>query len=526
MKIFSARESWNNDASGSTHGFRSLLMFSAAAVVGLAAMPVAAEDGADQEAEVVAPAAIGAAAVVVQSPVTVPPAPRIPGAYPGGQRLTLGVTSGIRWLEDWSHLADPANRSGSVLEALRYIPLGREDVYLSIGGQVRYNYTYWSRLNLGTTANEHLSATQQRLRVVGDLQVGRNFRAFVELGDNQEFGEEFGTPPNRDRWDIQQAFVDVTVPLGASGQVTVRPGRFEMPLGGGRLMGMRDGVNVRYIYEGVRATWDNPGVVRVDAFSVEPVSYDGGAWDNETIDGRSLKGVYVSTPRGKFIPNVAVEAFYFDTERASARYVGQTAKDDRQSYGLRLWGRNGAWDYDVEGVYQGGDYGASDIAAWGLMFDGGYTLKTRWSPRLGLRANAFSGDADLSDAEVNTFAPPFPRTPLYADAGWFNMSNLVDLFPNVTIKPTSKLAIMTGFDVMWRENSADAIYAGPTNFPMVWPVGGDRYVGTTYNLQGEYVLNNNINFRLYYARFQAGDAVKKGGGDNSDYFGFWTDFRF
>ncbi len=79
---------------------------------------------------------------------------------------------------------------------------------------------------------------------------------------------------------------------------------------------------------------------------------------------------------------------------------------------------------------------------------------------------------------------------------------------------------------MWRETSADAVYAGPTNFPMVWPVGGDRYVGTTFNLLGEYVLNNNVNFRLYYARFQAGDAFKRGGGDSSDYFGFWTDFRF
>lgn len=469
--------------------------------------------------------AASAQAVPPASTAPAPPARRPPGAFPGGGRLPPGVIGGFRWMEDWSHLADPAKRTGSPLERLKYIPLGRDDVFLSLGGEVRYNYTYWSRINLGTTANEHLSTTQQRVRLTGDLQLGANVRAFVELGDNQEFGAEFATPPNRDRWDVQQAFVDLTLPMGDLGQLTVRPGRFEMPLGAGRLMGVRDGVNVRFIYQGVRATWDNPNI-RVDAFSVEPVTFTPGAWDNEGVPGASLNGAYVTLPRGKLIPNTAIDLFYFDTERARARFAGQIADEERKSLGGRLYGKAGAWDYDLEGVRQFGSFGASDIEAWSVMFDGGYTLSSTWKPRLGVRANAFSGDEDLDDGEINTFAPPFPRLPLYSDAGWFNFSNMIDLFPNVTVKPTSKLTVMTGVDFMWRESAQDGVYAGPTNFPLVWPEGGGRYVGRTFNLLGEYALNNNLGLRLYYARFEASDAVKAGGGDDSDYFGFWTDLRF
>jgi hypothetical protein len=44
-----------------------------------------------------------------------------------------------RWDEDYSSLADPAYRTDR-LDGLKYISLGFDGAYLSLGGQARYRY--------------------------------------------------------------------------------------------------------------------------------------------------------------------------------------------------------------------------------------------------------------------------------------------------------------------------------------------------------------------------------------------------
>ncbi|MET0364818.1 MAG: alginate export family protein, partial [Sphingobium sp.] len=167
---------------------------------------------------------------------------------PGGQTGPQGVPQANRWTENWS--AQPAD-DAPLLDKIRHIPIGDGGTYVSIGGEARAYYTDWRHSTLGLRAGDDNDPLALRLRLLADLHVGDNLRAYVELGDNREFGEQFASVNNRDKLDIYQAFVDVTVPLGKAGKVTVRPGRFEMTLGNAKLVGLREGLNMRFTYQGV-----------------------------------------------------------------------------------------------------------------------------------------------------------------------------------------------------------------------------------------------------------------------------------
>ncbi|MFC3654391.1 alginate export family protein [Xanthomonas hyacinthi] len=454
-------------------------------------------------------------------PVPAPAGAPIPEPVPGGRKGPARTPQSLRWSEDWSSLKTASDRRP--LEALRYLPLG-DQAYLSIGGEVRYYYNYWEHLRLGASPDDRLDHLQQRLRLNADLHVGNNLRAFFEIGDDREFFARSVTPPNRDKLDVRQAFLDVRIPLKDGLSLTVRPGRFEMPLGNGKLIGMRDGTNVRFIYQGLRATLIDQGRFKLDGFSVKPVSYAPGRFDDSVQAGTHFNGLYGSV---LLAPTSTLDAYYYDVARPLARYRDTSGKEVRRSYGTRLAIRAHGIDFDGEATYQDGSVGNQRIEAWGLLLEGGYTFAgSRLSPRLGARLNAFSGDGDRGDGKIGTFVPPFPRLPLYSDASWLNFSNLLDFYPTITLKPASRLTVSAGPELFWRQSRNDAVYFGPSTAPLLTPTDGKRLVGTNWNLQVDYVATRNLSFRLFATKFDASRSFKSGGGKSSNYFGYWAVFRF
>lgn len=468
-------------------------------------------------------------------PAAPPPQSPKPGPLPAewvpnGRLAAPETPQVLRWTEDWSRPSKARDKSDP-LTALRHIPLGNEDTYLSIGGEARLYYTDTDHMTLGARAGTDANSTlQQRLRVMADLHLGPNFRAFVELGDNREYGEEIVTPPNEDKFDLEQAFVDVTLPLGSSGTLNLRPGRFEMPLGSGKLVGLREGTNARFLFQGMRATYTLPGAVRVDAFLTKPVEVKSeDSFDDGTVDGAHLNGVHVSTPPSLLMPGFAVDSYYYNVKRRAAPFVGRRVDEERESVGLRAYGRSGPWDYDAEAVYQFGQSGTDRIRAWGLLVEAGYSMPhLPLTPRLGLRVNAFSGDGTPGNGTNGTFVAPFPKAPVYnnSDAAWFNFSNMVDVFPMVSLKPTRTVTIVAGPEVFWRQTANDVTYAAPTSAPLIRPEGTDRYVGTAYNLDVNWQPTAYVAFRFSYNRFFASDAFKAGGGESAHFLGLQTQLKF
>lgn len=429
--------------------------------------------------------------------------------------------SAISWLKDSSYLADPAVRRGGLWEKLSYIPLGDDPAYyLSIGGEVRYHYTYFDESSLGVGGNEN-GALQQRLRLNADFHLGPDLRVFTELGDSREFFEKSPTRPNRDRLDLQQGFVDASFSVGGS-RLTLRPGRFQMPLGDGVLLGMRDGVNVRFAYDGLRAMYRTPGGTSVDLFIVRPVAVkDGSDFDDSPDHSAHLRGVYVSTPL-EVMDGSRIDVFAYDSTRANARYLDVTADETRYSMGFRLFGKSGAYDYDGQLVRQTGDVGSKKIDAWGWLSTAGYTFaEARYAPRIGVKANIFSGDRASTPGRIETFVAPYPRTPLYTDAGWFAMMNQSSLHADVSWKFTPKWSLNVGATQLWRASRGDAIYFGPTSAPLAPSAGGGKDVGLLYNLTSSYDVNRFLNVQLFYTYVDPGTALVSAGGGASNFVGLW-----
>lgn len=435
----------------------------------------------------------------------------------------------IPWLNDYSYLADPAKRSGAASERWNYIALDDNPAhYLTLGGEIRYYYNDYDHSYIGVRANDANAMLQQRFRAYADWHAGPDFRLFVELGDNREFFEDRPTPPNNNRLELQQAFFDVSFDLGQGNRLTVRPGRFLMPLGDGNLAAVRDGVNTRYQYDGIRAMFSTAGGRKLDLFATHPTAIkDGSSFDDAGNRAVDFSGVYFSTPLPR-VPGHNLDVFFYSHGRDVARYQAISADERRYSFGMRGWRKRLPWDYDAEFVYQFGDFGSGgSIDAWGLLFNLGYTLsEVRFAPRLGVRLNAFSGDDHPGDGHIGTFAPMFPRLPMYSDASWFTMMNLVDLYPSVTFAFSRSLNVMVGVDAMWRQSTRDAIYDGPSSAPLAIASTRDRHVGTNFNLQSDWQVNRFLNFHLYYTHLWAGDALQAAGGGDADYYGVWGQLRF
>ena len=462
--------------------------------------------------------------LATQAPPGIRPArsqPRPAEAIPGGRPGPAGLPQNIRWTEDWSN---PAAADDPLLVKIKHIPIAGDDVYLTLGGEARAYYTRWHRSSLGLRANDDNDPLQSRLRLLADLHVGENLRAYIELGDNREFGEQFATPPNRDKLDVYQAFVDVTLPLGKAGKITFRPGRFEMPLGNGKLAGVREGLNMRFTYQGLRATYILPGKLSVDLFAVRPVQIDPGTFDDGPNDAQVFHGVYLSAPNR--IAGFGTDLYWYEFKRDRATLTAGVGRDERNNWGARLWKRGPRWDIDIEGTYQSGSFINKDIRAFGAMFEGGYTFgHAPMKPRLGLRTNYFSGDRNPADGKQGTFVPAAARLPLISEAAFFSFSNLMDIYPSITVKPIASITIMAGPDFLWRARKGDGVYIGPSGSSFA-PYGSSRSIGTDFNLEASWQATDRLAFRLWETYFAASDSFQANGGRNGNYLGLMANYRF
>jgi len=452
-----------------------------------------------------------------------PPSP--PELVPGGRLGPPGVPQLVRWVEDWS--APPA-KDASILERIRHIPLGGENTYLSIGGEARYYYQNSAHTALGTRADDGDFLVLERIRLIGDLHVGPDFRLYTELGEDREYGEEFPTPSNRDGVDVRQAFIDGRVRLDQVGSLTLRLGRFELPLGSGKLVSLRDGRNVRFYYNGARATYTLPGVLRIDGFDAKPLSVLPGPFDDESQAGQSFKGIHTTVSLEALKLPLSFDAYVYRMDRDAVRMAGVVGDDRRNTYGVRLYGKTSGLDYDLEFARQSGRFADSSIRAWAGLIEGGYTFQNiPLTPRVFVRANAFSGDDSASDRTLGTFIPPAPKATLLtgSDASWFNLSNLVDLFPSVTLRPNSKTVLNLGVEFFWRQTVNDGLYGIVGNL-LPFQQSNSRFIGTAYNVEGVWNLNKYLTFRAFWTYLAMSDGLRAAGGKNANFIAFMAVLRF
>jgi hypothetical protein len=431
-----------------------------------------------------------------------------------------------RYEEDYRFLRDHG-QAGDLWDPIKYIRLGSDpNTYLSLGGEVRERGEYFSAPQFGLRGDGADAYLLHRLLISGDLHLGENLRAFAQLGNHVVAGKD--TPlsqTDRDRFDAQQAFVDVRLPLTAEIDPTLRAGRQEMAFGSQRLVSVRESPNIRRSFDGFRLG-DTIGRARIDAFATRPVLLKEGLFDDEPNHAQAFWGVYGTAP-ASFSPGGGIDLYYLGFDNSNARFATASGGEHRHTIGARLFGASGGWDWDWEAAGQVGGFAGGDIEAWTVASNTGFTLRDLpWLPRLGLKANIASGDHDPNDRTLGTFNALFPKLGYFNEASLIVPANFFDLYPSITVAPITSVTVVVGWDFAWRETTKDAVYTSPL-VPVAGTAGrGGKFIGNQLSLDVIWQADRHIQVYGSYVHFDSGGALEPSHGRDVDFAMLSVSYKF
>ena len=462
-----------------------------------------------------------------------PPAlSQTPGpASNGNLDLRAAPQAGYRLLrtdEDWSFLRDPSKHR-DLWDPIKYVPLNVSgSSYVSFGGESRVRYEYYSSVGFGRGPTDRDGYLLQRYLLHADAHLGTGARLFAQLGSSEEDGRAGGPRPfDRDTHDVVQLFADGRLSLSARESLTFRVGRQQMSFGSARLVGTGEGLNVLTRFDGARAILQTDRW-RVDAFDTRPTASSYGVADGAGRYKRLLWGAYATNPTQFGLTN-GLDVYYLDFKSRSETYTSGTGAEERRTGGVRLFGQNGAIDYNNEFLYQWGSFNGGNINAYSIQTDNGVTAK-HWhlSPRLGLRLDMATGDKDPTGRNLQTYNPLFVAPNYYNQSSLAGVRNFVDVHPTLDLHPAKTVDVLLDWDFFWRESLKDGLY-GPTGAGVLAAANGSeaKFVGSTPDVQVSWNVDRHVSLLANYSRFYPGGFLRDNHLDKTvDYVTTWVDYKF
>jgi hypothetical protein len=428
-----------------------------------------------------------------------------------------------RYDEDWrSFCAATAAPAG--IDRLKCLALPGEAL-LSLGGEWRERFEAVDAPRLGLSGDRD-SLLLHRLLLHADIRAGKDLRLFLQLGSHHQNGRRGGpSPTDEDRLDLQQGFVDLASRL-AGGDAYLRLGRQEFTLGSSRLLSSRESPNVRRAYDGLSLRWQT-AETQVDAFRLTPLRIGRSRFDDEADTDERLWGLQLSR-RSRLLPQGRAELYYLGAQREDAGFAAGIARERRHSLGVRLFGAGEAVDWNVEVIAQAGDFGDDEIRAWTFASDSGYRYTAfAWQPRLGLKADIASGDGDPDDGRLETFSALYPTPTYFSEASLVAPANFIDLQPSLTLRPSPSTSLLIGWQLLWKQRRADAIYVTPTPAtPLAGSTGGPSFIGQQLRIEPTWSVTPRLQLRAAYVHFFAGAALRRADGDDVDFAMLSASYRF
>ena len=112
-------------------------------------------------------------------------------------------------------LADP-RVPRQPFDELKYIPLSNIDpyTYLSFGANTRERFESNNAANFGTGSNVAQNYIISRNEFHADLRIANQLQAFVQFQADYAPWKTMLTPVDRDKLDLEQAFLALTEPVG------------------------------------------------------------------------------------------------------------------------------------------------------------------------------------------------------------------------------------------------------------------------------------------------------------------------
>lgn len=401
---------------------------------------------------------------LAQAPSTqAPPAQSDPQAKP----LRGPKYFGLRYNEDWSYLEGAEDSyKPDMFDRIKNINLGG-DWRLDIGGSIRFrmmnetNKNYAAYVRRGKRDSQDAFLLQQYL-VHANLRYQDVFRLFIEGIHAQVTGRQtraLGIDENF--YDFHQLFIDIK-PFGSGTPLTLRVGRQELLYGKQRLISPLGWANTRRRFDAAKLMykseqWD------IDGFYARPVPVNRAESLDRKLDeyneDQHFFGVY-STYKGW--DNHGLDLYYLVLldHRPRANSAGISSNLTLHTFGSRFWGKQGPWDYEIEGAMQIGHHGGDEVFAWMVAMEGGYTFaEVPMKPRLALGFDWATGDSDPLDNQHNTFNQLFPLSHAYH--GYLDQvarQNVLGPHIKLSFKPCKNVKMAIAYHHFFLDQNGDALY--------------------------------------------------------------------
>ncbi|MEM7513076.1 MAG: alginate export family protein [Bacteroidota bacterium] len=415
--------------------------------------------------------------------------------------------------ESYDYLRNPESNpySKAFGDQLKFIPLNDTgSIHLSFGGSYRARLESFTNQNWTTSDDTYFS---QRLSLHSSLQIGKHVRLFGELYHGLTTGKD--RLFQDDDVDWHQGFVEFRFGSRENIGLDIRLGRQELDLGVARLVGRRDGTNIRRSFDLAMIKVGN-SATNAQIFYGKEVSPQFGAFDNEftLFDGEAtnpkLWGAYVQWPLKEGVHTF--ETYYLGFQSDLSRMSDQLGQETRHSLGLRSFGKAGRFTFNSELVFQFGEIGESNIRAYNFETDWKYIFPNiPWRPLLGIKLDFSSGDRETGDDKLQTFNPLFVNPGLYSLAAVNTPANLTSFHPSITLFPLKDMVVYMDYALFYRTNRNDGLYAPPRFLSR--PADGieAKHIGDVLGINVKYTVNRNVSMTLLGSYFFSGEFIKASG---------------
>jgi len=414
----------------------------------------------------------------------------------------------LRWDENWSYLRDQSKRS-DYADPLKYISLGRDGWYISLGGESRTRYEFFRNATFGSAPNTPNGFIIQRYLFHTDIHLGPHVRFFVQAQSGLEGGRVGGPrATDRDEFDIHQGFADLSTAEDAKKSVTFRLGRQELQFGSGHYFSASEVFNVRRSFDAGRVFWQTGGWTW-NALVGRPVEVNPGIFDDSPDHRQAVwaAGVYGPNP---LIKKGNLSFYYIGYEHKLAVYDKGAGKETRHTFGSRISGTRGSFDYNYEILFQTGTFRNDNILALGVATETGFTrAKWRFSPRFALRSDTSSGDRNRNSTTLGTFNPLFPTTAYSGLIGLIGASNVVDVTPTMRFHLLRKLYFLPEASFFWRESTVDGLYSVVDSLLRTGKLSQARFIGTQVSAPFQYQIDRHFSYTALVTRFYASQFMKE-----------------
>jgi len=437
----------------------------------------------------------------------------------------------LRYEEDWTYLSDKTKQTGD-LDRLKHIPLNGRGWYLSIGGEARIRYEYYSQFDFGAGPQDDDGYLLQRYLLHADAHFGPRVRVFTQLQSAVGTWRNGGPRlTDDDRLEAHQAFVDLKFGDEAK-SLTIRAGRHEMDFGAGHLISAGEGRNVRRSFDGLRLIYQfgRQGKWLVNGQVNKLVSIKPGLFNDAPDPSQTFWGIGASRPRPKI--RGGHQFAYIGLGRKLGRFDQGAGREIRHTGFARAYGAAKQLDYSFVTIFQWGSFKSAGreigIRAWAAAADAGYTMNAMpLKPRFGLRADAASGDRNPNDRRLETFNPLFPGTAYSDTIGLIGAANSLALNPNLRFTIKERVMVNAGAAFFWRQSTHDGIYGINVAPLRTGKLSRARYVGSLPSIRLDWRINRHWSYAFVYSYFKTGRFLRETPpGRDVSYATSWLTFRF